>query len=102
MLGQGSVIVDDLALGTLAGPPHETNAPLPVDPNAVLTPSFALQHFQTIRRRDAQIIQTLGGVQHSELATGYGLNLDGEPQRGVALPNAFGLLVGEATDHVEV
>jgi hypothetical protein len=96
------VIVDDFYLGALVVPPQKANTPLVVDPDAMLTRTFTLQHFQTIRGRDAQVIQALGGVYHSQLATGDRLNLAWEPERRLALPDAFGFLVREATDHVEV
>ena len=96
------MIVDDLDAGALSVSPDKADTPLIVDPNAVLTGSLTSQHFQTIGRRYAQIVQALGGIQHSQLATGNCLNLYGQVPRHLTVPDAFGFLVCEATDHVRV
>ena len=48
------MIVGDFDLVALAIVPHEADAPLVVDPDAVLTRPLPLQGFQAIRRRNAQ------------------------------------------------
>jgi hypothetical protein len=79
---------------------HTKQTPLIVDPDTMLTGTRAFQCFQTICRRDPHVFQALGGVQHTQLATGDRLNLDGKTGRSLAAPNAFGFLVCEVTDHV--
>ena len=64
--------------------------------------THAFQQFQTIGRRNSQVVQPLGGVQHTQLATGDRLNFDGKAERSLAVPNAFGFLACEVTDHVGV
>lgn len=43
--------------------PSETDAPLLVDPNAVLALSITLQGFELVSRRNSQIVQPNRGVQ---------------------------------------
>jgi hypothetical protein len=45
------VVVDDLNLERVAIAPDETNAPLVIDPDAVLTSAIAGQCFQAVVRR---------------------------------------------------
>jgi hypothetical protein len=64
------VIIDDLYLVSVALSPLETDAPLIVDSDAVLTLTVTVQFLQAIAGRDAQVLQRLRVVQHYELATG--------------------------------
>src|SRR5918996_3516837 len=91
-----SVIVDDLdILGTL--PPHETDPPLIIDPDRVLTGAIALQSFETIAGRQAQVLQARGRVQHVQLA-GRDAGDAPEPCRGRALKQGSRRLVPKAPD----
>jgi hypothetical protein len=63
-----SVVVHDLNVCRPDFSPYETDAPLVVDPDAVLTSSIALQGFQAIARRSLQEVQCLCRVQLSELS----------------------------------
>ena len=69
------MIVGDFDLVALAIVPHEADAPLVVDPDAVLTRPLPLQGFQAIRRRNAQVVESLGRVEHSQLPACKYLNL---------------------------
>ncbi|MNL88828.1 hypothetical protein D3C87_2187830 [compost metagenome] len=51
------VIITDLDLIGVAIPPNETNTPLIVDPDAVLSLAIALQGLQAIPRRNEQSIE---------------------------------------------
>jgi hypothetical protein len=64
------VIIDDLYLVSVALSPLETDAPLIVDSDAVLTLTVTVQFLQAIAGRDTQVLQRLRVVQHYELATG--------------------------------
>jgi hypothetical protein len=62
------VVIDDFDMrGTLHGP-SEADAPLIVDADRILAAPVARQSFQAVRRRRAQIVQTMRLVQHIELA----------------------------------
>jgi hypothetical protein len=64
------VIIDDLHLISVTLSPLETDAPLIIDSDAVLTPTGTMKFLQTIAGRDTQVLQRLRVVQHYELATG--------------------------------
>src|SRR5713226_5505987 len=66
-----SVVVHDLNILRAFRRPHEAHAELVVDTNAVLTGTAALQRFQPIARRHAQVIKFPGPVQHRKLAHGH-------------------------------
>jgi hypothetical protein len=56
--------------------PHETNPPPIVDSNAVLAGPFSLQRVEPICRRNSEVIEAVGRIQHSQLSPGKRLNLD--------------------------
>jgi hypothetical protein len=62
------VIVDDLDSIRIAVPPFETDSPLVVDPNAVLSGTPSREPFQPITRRHTKILERLGGIEHHELS----------------------------------
>lgn len=75
-----SVVVHDLHSGRPVAFPPEADAPLIIDANAVLSRPISSESFQTVSRRDAQIVQTGGIVQQLELA--HGCPLDVRRQTG--------------------
>jgi hypothetical protein len=62
------VVVNDLNLVRVSGAPAEANSPLIVDTDAVLLVSVAAQPFEAVSGRNPQVIQPLGGIEHSELS----------------------------------
>jgi hypothetical protein len=58
-----SMIVNNLDLVGVAGLPAKTNTPLIVDPNTVLALSISAEFFQTISRRDTQVVERFRGVE---------------------------------------
>jgi hypothetical protein len=93
------MIVDDFDLVALTFVPHEADAPLVVDSDAVPARALSPQKFQTIRGRDPQVLEALGRVEHPQLPAGKRLNLIRQPARNVTVPDALGFLVREASDH---
>jgi hypothetical protein len=53
------MVIDDLDVPGFAVPPNKANAPLLVDPNAVLPLPVAAQGFQAIAGRRRQIVESL-------------------------------------------
>lgn len=64
----GSVIIDDRDMGRAVARPGEADSPLIIDTYAVLLGAVAIQAFQSIARRRAEIIKNGCSVQHRELA----------------------------------
>jgi hypothetical protein len=93
------MVVNDLDLIRCAILPAETDAPLVIDPNAMLAHAVADELLESVARRDAQILERLGGIHSDELAE------HGAPElRGVAAHRFTGKeplrgSVAEALDH---
>src|SRR5690606_13087556 len=94
-----SVVVDDPDVVRIAIMPAKAHAPLVVDPDAVPAPEVALQSLQAVRRRNPQVLQTRGVVEHAQLPPGDPLDRPRQTPRGDAGPNPFRFPVGEIPDH---
>ena len=92
-------MIDDFDRVALPLLPDEADAPLVVDPDAVLACALPPQRFQPICRRNAQVIEAVRSVEHPQLPSGERLNLIRKATRHVAVPYALRLLVCEAPDH---
>lgn len=68
------MIIDDFNVVSIAIPPRETDAPLVVDPNAMLTDSIAGEKFQAISWGYAQIGKLIGGIEQGKFALGNTLD----------------------------
>jgi len=64
------MVVDNFNLKDMAIIPAETNPPLFIHSNAVLSFPITLETFEPVRRRNTEIIQTFGSIQHRKLAKG--------------------------------
>jgi hypothetical protein len=95
------VVVDDLNVARVARAPDETDSPLPVDANAVLTSPFTLEFLQAIGGWDSQVIEVSRSVQHAELSEGRSLDVSAEAFDSLALKQPLRIAVLEALDHVE-
>ncbi len=78
--------------------PGEADAPLVVDPDAVLTAPLTLQCLETIAGRGAQVLQRPRAVQVEERAPG--LPFDGlQAPDGHVVEQRLGVPVPEGPDH---
>ena len=93
------MIVDDFHVVGISVSPSEADAPLVVDTDAELPGAIALQRFQPVGRRGAQVRELDCGVQHIQLAECGTLQLRAEPLGATALKQRFGLAVGKIRDH---
>jgi hypothetical protein len=62
------MVVDDLDTIRGAIAPDKTDAPLVIDPDAMLAAAVSCQGFETITRRRAQVRQPDCGGEHVELS----------------------------------
>ena len=62
------MIIRNLHLVGVSVAPHETDTPLVVDADTVLPRTVTFQRMEPATRRNSQIHQTFGRVQHQELA----------------------------------
>jgi hypothetical protein len=95
------VVVDDLNVVRVARAPDETDSPLPVDANAVLTNPITLEFLQAISRWDSHVIEVSRSVQHAELSEGRSLDVGAEAFDSLALKQPLRIAVLEALDHDE-
>ena len=90
-------MIHNLNVIHIAITPFEADAPLIVDPNAVLPFAFTLQQFQMIARRNAQIVQDRGPVQLFQFAKGRPLDID-PTSDAVAFEEGLSVFALEAPD----
>jgi hypothetical protein len=76
----------------------EAQAPLRIDPDAVLALPITFERFQLIVRWNPQIIQAHGPVQHLQLALGHRPDID-KLQRWPTFEQRLGACMFERTDH---
>jgi hypothetical protein len=76
------MIVDDLNVMRVATLPAEADPPLPIDPNAILSLPIAVQRFQLIAGRNAQLNQVCRRVKRGVRSVGS----EGRLARGVPIP----------------
>ena len=78
----------------IATDPAKADAPLIVDPNAVLAFAIAFERFEAICRRRAQIVERSGVVEHTQLSSGNELDILGK-RRENAPPQIFSASLSE-------
>ena len=78
------MVIDDLDVPGFAVSPNEANAPLLVDPNAVLSLPVAAQGFQAIAGRRPQIVNLLCRIDCDKLRARSPLDLPWQITNGVA------------------
>lgn len=93
------MIIRDLDIMSIVVEPLKANAPLVIDANTVLTGSVSRQFLPTIRRRNAQVIERSGVVQHAELSQSDLLNTARQLTRMLAGEDLLSLFVFEALYH---
>jgi hypothetical protein len=94
------MIVGDLdAIGT-AILPDETDAPLVVDPDAMLAGSVPLQGFQMIARRRGQVAQLFSLMDLAQFALSNPLDVRRKFPGKLSMEKPFRILVEEAPNHL--
>ena len=92
------MVINNLHL-VRAAIPNETDAPLIVDPNAVLALPLASQSLQAIAGRFLQRVQAWRSVQLTKLASGGPLNVGRESGRDLIIEDALRFSAPEGSDH---
>jgi hypothetical protein len=67
--------VDDLDVVRVGSEPAEADAPLIVDPDAVLASPVAGEFLKAVRGRDAEVEEAGRGIKHDEFAKGNSLKV---------------------------
>jgi hypothetical protein len=95
------VVVADLDVVRTVRPPDETETPLVVDPNAVLSIPVASQALQAVPRRAPQVIQGVRRVQEKKLPVRLALDVCCQPQGSLSFEDPLRQGVPKAADHRE-
>ncbi len=73
--GTQSVVIDDLHVEGIALVPDKTDPPLVINANAVLTGTLPVKRFEAVGRRDAEVIQDSGIIEHTQFAPSHLLDI---------------------------
>jgi hypothetical protein len=92
------MIVDDLHIQRIPILPSETDAPLVIDPDAILAFATALQCFQAIARRRTKFVQCSGRIDYQQFPARGPLDAS-KPPRQLIAKECLGIPVSEAADH---
>lgn len=69
------MVIGNLNVERIAAMPLETDSPLVIDSYTVLPCAVTAEFFESIRRRDTQIVEIDGIVDHSQFAKSHLLNI---------------------------
>ena len=93
------MVVDDGDIECISVSPTKADAPLVVDPNAVVAGAIATELLQPIARWDPQIVELRAGIELDELASRHPLQLPRPLPHGSAAEDPLRVPVGEGLDH---
>jgi hypothetical protein len=94
------MIINDLDIEDLARFPDEADAPLIINPNAVLPGTPPAKRFKAVGRRQAQVSQGAGVINQAQLSPGQLLDILRQALRVLPLPDFPGFLFTETLDHI--
>jgi hypothetical protein len=95
------MVVHDLNIVGIARSPTKTDPPLFVDADAVLAFAIPSQPLQPVPRRNPEVFENCGRVEHPELAECRPLDIGPQLLDWVSLEKALGVSIPEALDHRE-
>jgi hypothetical protein len=93
------VVIDNLNRNGVATTPHETDTPLTIDPDTMLSLSRTFQCLKSIGWWHSEVFKEPRIVQHSEFPACNNLDIARQFTRNVACPDFLGFLVPEMPDH---
>ncbi len=83
----------------IAVPPPEADAPLIIDPDAMLASTVALELLQPVAGRHSQILQRLGGINSHQLPQHGALERRGIAPDALPVEEPLRVPIGEVLDH---
>jgi len=81
--------------------PGETDTPLVIDTNTVLTGTIAPEQFEAVTGRHAQILDATALVDHAKFSERDVLNVGGQLSTAPARPYQLGFPICEALEHTQ-
>jgi len=94
------MVVDDLNVESIPRTPAETDPPLLVHANAVLSLAATFELLESVSGRYTEVLKDGCGVQHLELSKRNSLDTRPELPDGFTPKEALGVPVLEALEHV--
>src|SRR5215470_14871537 len=94
------MIVDDLDVFGPVWRPTETDAPLPVDPDAELLSTVALESLKLISWWRAQLVEAYRRIEHIKLACCYCLTSSPLTRANAIAEESLSRPISEAPDHM--
>jgi hypothetical protein len=93
------MIVHDLNVHGVTIPPAETDSPLVIDPDAVLSFALTLERFQPVGRRHSKVNQFHCVTNHFDLSSGNPLNVTRQFAGKLPACQLLCFLTSKAQDH---
>ena len=93
------MVVDDLDVMRVAGPPSKTDSPLSVDADAVLSSTITFQLLESVRRRNAEVVECRRRIHHSELSEGNALHVRAQSLDRLSMKEALCVSIPETLNH---
>jgi hypothetical protein len=92
------MVIGYFNLVSVAIPPHKTQPPLVIDPDAVLPPSIARKGFKMVSWRNFQVFQSTGLTQEEKFTTRnpFDVSVTGHP---IVPKESFGVALREGSNH---
>jgi hypothetical protein len=89
------MIIDYLDVVDVAPVPNKADSPPVIDSDIILTVTVSLEGFQTVSRRNAQIIEGSRLVEHAQFAQGASLNFRRQFSRWFPIKEALSVFIPE-------
>jgi len=96
------VVVNYLRLLWSGVRPYEADAPLVIDPDAVLTDAIAFQSFEPISGRNPQVIERSSGSQLAKLPQRRRMDPRIYGRHALTAPQSLGVFAPERPDHTTI
>jgi hypothetical protein len=93
------VVIDDLNRIGITVSPHETYAPLIIDPDTMLSLPRAFQRLKPVGWWNPEVLQKMRIVQHSEFSARDRLDVGRQFSGYSSFPDLSGFLVLKMPDH---
>jgi hypothetical protein len=99
MKTSSSVVVNDLDVKGVSVFPDETDAPLIIDPDAVLPRTVAAEPLEAVARGNQKVLERLSAVKDQQLSQCSSLDFRRKPPCPLTEEQSLGLGVAKAPDH---
>lgn len=93
------MVINDLHPIGIAFQPGKADAPLIIDPDAMLPLALTLESLQSVSGGNYQIIQGSRPVKHAQFSQGHAVHLSGQLPGRFTVKKPFSLIVLKPLDH---